>query len=281
MTPYRLAIVGAGWRTEFFLRIAAAIPGRFEIAGLVVRNEEKARVLEETWSLPTFRTPDELLNGAGSPEFWVSSVSYAANGEVNRQLLRTGLPIFTETPPAATLEEMVELWHETRACGGRIQVAEQFHRQPHHAARIATVRGGRIGDPHTAYVSLCHGYHGTSLLRRYLGLGFEEARIVGMGWTDRVIDCGGREGPPADPGIRESPQQIALLDWGNGKNGVFDFTSVQYFSPVRSQRVAIRGERGEIVDHTLFAYNDEGHGIVLPFQRLVAGANGNLEGDHL
>src|SRR3569833_1389494 len=122
MTPYRLAIVGAGWRTEFFLRIAAAIPGRFDVTGLVVRNEEKARVLEETWSLPTFRSPGELLASARAPELWVSSVSYASNGAVNRQLLTTGLPIFTETPPAATLEEMIDLWHETRACGGRVQV---------------------------------------------------------------------------------------------------------------------------------------------------------------
>src|SRR5688572_14384877 len=135
MTPYRFAVVGGGWRAEFFLRIAAALPGRFELAGLVVRNPERARALEATWGCRTFRTPDALLE-AVQPEFWVNSVSYAANCEVNRALLRTGLPILTETPPAATLEQMRELWAAVQEQGAKVQVAEQFHRQPHHAARI-------------------------------------------------------------------------------------------------------------------------------------------------
>src|SRR5436190_18611347 len=46
MQPYRFAIVGAGWRAEFFFRIAAALPERFHIAGLVVRDPEKGRRVE-------------------------------------------------------------------------------------------------------------------------------------------------------------------------------------------------------------------------------------------
>ncbi|MFN3648928.1 MAG: Gfo/Idh/MocA family protein [Armatimonadota bacterium] len=279
MQPYRFAVVGAGWRTDFFLRIARELPERFELCGVVVRSPEKGEVLEARWGVPTFRTPEALLQ-AVSPELWVSSVSYAANGEVTLSLLETGLPILTETPPAATLEEMQALWRRVREVGGRVQVAEQFHRQPHHAARLEAVRQGHLGPVHTAYVSLSHGYHGTSLIRRFLGVQFEPARIVGTGWTDRVHDSGGREGPPVNPGIKDSPQQIALLDFG-GKQAVFDFTSVQYFSPIRAQRVCIRGEKGEIVDELLRTYNAEGEPITVPFLRRAAGPNGNLEGHHL
>jgi predicted dehydrogenase len=280
LEPYRYAIVGAGWRTDFFLRITAEMPERFALLGLVVRDPDRGRAVEERWGHPTFRTPEALLEKL-RPEFWVSSVSYAANFEVNMQLLRTGLPILAETPPAATLEQMRELWRAVRSRNGRVQVAEQFHRQPHHAARIAAVGQGRIGPAHTAYVSVCHGYHGTSLIRHLLGVEFEEARITGAGWSDRLLDPGGRDGPPADPEVVESPQQIALLDFGGGRQAVFDFVSAQYFSPIRTQRVAVRGERGEIVDHTLHAYSQEGHPITLPFRRHAAGANGNLEGGHL
>src|SRR5205085_3972485 len=59
---------------------------------------------------------------------------------------------------------------------------------------------------------------------------------------------------------------------------------VQYFSPLRTQRVCIRGERGEIVDDVLYAQPEGRLGrdaFALPFQRRVAGANGNLEGCYL
>jgi predicted dehydrogenase len=280
MQPYHYAIVGAGWRTEFFLRINAALPERFSLAGVVVRRPERARELEAKFGVRTFPTPEALLE-AVRPEFWVASVSYGAKFAVNRALIETGIPLLTETPPAAGLEEMEQLWETAQQHGARVQVAEQFHRQPLHAARLAAVRAGRIGTAHTACISLCHGYHATSLLRMFLGVTFEEARIVGMGWTDRVLDSGGRDGAPREPEVKDSPQQIALLDFGDGRHGVFDFSSVQYFSPLRAQRVCVRGEGGEIVDQTLSTLSAEGDPISLPFERKVAGPNGNLEGHHL
>jgi predicted dehydrogenase len=280
MEPYRFAIVGAGWRTEFFLRIMAALPERFRLEGLVVRDPEKGRRVEEQWGCPTYRTVQELLERV-TPEFLVASVAYSANFEVNRALLETGLPILSETPPAATLEQMWELWAAVAERGTRFQVAEQFSRQPHHAARLTAVRQGRIGPVHKAYVSVCHGYHATSLIRHFLDAGFAEARIVGVTFTDRVLDPGGREGPPASPQVQEHGQQIALLDFGGGRQAVFDFVGVQYFSHLRNQRVTVRGERGEIIDHVLYTQTERGEPIRLPFQRHMAGPNGNLEGHHL
>jgi predicted dehydrogenase len=280
MEPYRFAIVGAGWRTEFFLRIVAALPERFRLEGLVVRDAEKGRRVEEQWGHPTCRTVPELLARV-RPEFMVASVAYGANYEVNRALLETGLPVLSETPPAATLEEMQQLWEAVTSRGARFQVAEQFTRQPHHAARLAAVRQGRIGLVHKAYVSVCHGYHGTSLIRHFLNVGFAEARIVGISFTDRVLDPGGREGPPDAPVVKEHGQQIALLDFGGGRQAVFDFVGVQYFCPIRNQRVTIRGERGEVIDQILYTQSDRGEPITLPFHRHMAGPNGNLEGHYL
>ena len=85
MNPYRFAIVGAGWRTEFFLRIAAAIPERFRLEGLVVRDAAKGQRLTKQWGHVTYRTVPELL-AAVQPEFLVSSVSYAANYEANAEI---------------------------------------------------------------------------------------------------------------------------------------------------------------------------------------------------
>src|SRR5438132_3957940 len=247
MEAYRFGIVGAGWRTEFFLRISAARPDRFQLVGLVARDAEKGERLTRRWGHRTYRSVDELLAHT-TPEFLVSSVSYAANYEVNRRLLETGLPVLSETPPAATLEQLRELWQAVSERQGRFQVAEQFTRQPLHAARLAAIRQGRIGRVHKAYVSVCHGYHGASLIRHFLDAGFDDVRATGMMFTDRVLDPGGREGPPGNPEVREHPQQIAILDFGGSRQAIFDFVGVQYFSPIRNQHVAIRGERGEVID---------------------------------
>src|SRR5947207_3225072 len=101
--PYRFGVVGAGWRAEFFLRIVAAMPERFELLGLVTRNQEKGALVEQRWGVPTYRSAEAFLD-AHSPEFVVGSVSYHANFEVNLRLLDLGLPLLSETPPAATLE---------------------------------------------------------------------------------------------------------------------------------------------------------------------------------
>ena len=87
MNPYRFALVGAGWRAEFFFRIAAALPERFQIAGGVVRDAEKGRRVEERWGHATYRALAGLLE-AVRPEFLVGSVAYGANYEVNRALIR-------------------------------------------------------------------------------------------------------------------------------------------------------------------------------------------------
>src|SRR5688572_26434990 len=212
MEPYAFGIVGAGWRAEFFFRIAAALPERFRVVGVVTRDEEKGRGIEGRWGWRTFRTAEALLEASGEAEFLVASVSSAANYEVNRRLVELGTPLLSETPPAQSLEQMTALWELVQRTGARVQVAEQFHRQPLHAARLTAIQAGRIGRAHTAYVSVCHGYHGTSLIRRYLAMDCEQVRVVGAGWTDRVLDPGGRNGQPAEPEVKALGQQMALLE---------------------------------------------------------------------
>ena len=61
MKPIEFAIVGAGWRAEFFLRIARTLPDRFRIAGMAVRNGERGKAVEAAWGVSTFCDIDGLL----------------------------------------------------------------------------------------------------------------------------------------------------------------------------------------------------------------------------
>lgn len=49
MNKVEFGIIGTGWRTEFFLRIAKALPERFEISSIMVRDESKGKALEQKW----------------------------------------------------------------------------------------------------------------------------------------------------------------------------------------------------------------------------------------
>jgi hypothetical protein len=59
---------------------------------------------------------------------------------------------------------------------------------------------------------------------------------------------------------------------------VFDFTGSQYFSWIRSPRLLVRGERGEINGTTFRFLGDYRTPVTLELKRVDAGQDGNLEG---
>lgn len=270
-------IGGAGWRAEFYLRIAAALPERFRVVGLVVRNAEKAQAAAK-WGAPIFETPDAML-AAEKPAFVVTSVPSAANAGLLAELSRRGVAVLSETPPAPDVAAMSALTPLIRS-GARIQIAEQYPFQPLHAARIALVDAGRLGAVSQAQVSLAHGYHGMVLLRRFLGIRFECPAITARRFASPIVAGPGRKGLPTEERIGQSAQEIAWLEFG-GKLGVFDFTGDQYFSWVRSPRLLVRGDRGEINNEEVRYLVDFLTPVHLRLERRTAGENGNLEGYYL
>ena len=66
-----------------------------------------------------------------------------------------------------------------------------------------------------------------------------------------------------------------------GWNYLFDFAGDQYFSAIRGQRLLVRGERGEIVNHGAVYLQDRRTPVSVEFIRHSAGPNGNLEGNYL
>lgn len=268
-------IVGGGWRAEFFMRIARALPERFYVSGVVIRNEEKGRAFEEQWGVPTFRSTEDLLKQTIS-SFVVLSVPVSQTPELIKQLVRQGVPVLSETPPAADLEQLNQLYQDIGP-DARVQVAEQYAFQPLHAARIAIVQSGLLGTVSQAQVSAAHGYHGISIMRSLLGIRFEDAQIRGFGFSSPIISGPNREGDPTQEKTSISNQVIAHLAFGD-KLGVFDFTGDQYFSWIRSERVLVRGNKGEINNTRLAYLQDFRTPIQLELRRLNAGENGNLEG---
>jgi predicted dehydrogenase len=237
MEPIKFGIIGGGWRTTFFLQIARQLSERFQVGGLLVRNAEKRQELEARWGIPAYRTLDELLS-VPNLQFVVVCVSWPATPEFLKELAARNIPALAETPPAPDLEGLISLVPLIKA-GAKIQVAEQYQFQPLHAARLALARSGKLGTITQAQISIAHGYHGMSLMRKFLDTRFDSVTITAQSFTAPLVAGISFDGQlPAEEKIEPSRQVIAYLDF-HGKLGIFDFTYDQYFSWVRSPRMNV------------------------------------------
>jgi len=272
-------VVGTGWRTEFFLRVANALPEQFRCVGVVTRDAAKHADWARALNTTLYESLDEML--AADPLFAVTSVPWDVNPGVIEDLTGRGVPVLSETPPARTIPEMEALYGLVQG-GAKIAVAEQYHLQPHHAARLTLANSGVLGTVSYTSISLAHGYHGISLIRRALGVGYEAPTITARAFTSPVMAWMDRSPVPEKEEITESTQTLAWLDWGD-KLGVFDFVPQQYWAPYRGQRVCVRGERGEIIDDqvTYVAADDYPTVTHARLERHYTGVNGNLEGHAL
>jgi predicted dehydrogenase len=281
-SPAHFVLVGgAGWRAQFFLSAARELPHLFRCTGMLIRNPEQARAVHATWGVPVYQTLDALLDH-GQPTFAVVSVPRTAAPDILAAIARAEVPILCETPPAGTLDELLKL-HALVKQGARIQVAEQFTFQPAHAARLAIIRSGLIGDPTYAHLSASHGYHNISLLRHYLGIGYEPVTIRAQKFTQKIIKGPHRAGPPQKEELIDCPHVLATFDFGS-KQALYDAAENQHRSLIRTNHTLIRGPRGEINDNTVKYLPPTEDGYLNPITthliRHDAGQDETLEGYH-
>ncbi|GAA0133791.1 hypothetical protein YSY43_06310 [Paenibacillus sp. YSY-4.3] len=277
MKPVKFSIIGgAGFRAQYFLRIAEALPERFRVSGMVVRNESKARAMEEQWGVTSYRSLEQLLKSE-SPDFIVVSVSGSAGMEYLFKLAEAGIPALMETPPAPDLEGLEVLHDRLTATGARVQVAEQYHFHPIEEARLALIHSGRLGRITETTVSISQLYHGVSLIRKMLGITFEEVKIRGMRFQSEWVQGPTRQGPPTEDAMIPLQRDLAWLDFGD-RLGIYDFTKDQHRSWVRSNHLSVRGERGEIFDSRILIQQESTIPLQMELKRINKGELENQEG---
>jgi predicted dehydrogenase len=243
--PARFAVVGTGWRAQYFLRLAGLLPDRFEVAGVVGRSSESAERVGARWNARPF-TSLEAMVAAGRPEFIVTALPWGTAPVVAEAAVALGLPVLSETPPAPDLDGLRALWSAVGA-SGLVQVAEQYHLMPSHASRLALARSGAIGTVTSCQISSTHGYHAAALIRAYLGVAFEPATISARRFIAPLINPLVRDAWTDDAEPKDAATTIATLDFG-GRMGLYDFTDNQWHNQLRSRRLLVRGSAGEIED---------------------------------
>lgn len=280
--PGTFAIVGSGWRSEFFLRLARQAPAHLRVSGVVTRSAERGAEVEAAWGVPTFRTVSALLAATRS-DFVIPSVPWPVTPAVTEELVRAGATVLAETPPAADLDGLRALWAAV-GDSGRVQVAEQYMLMPGHAVRGELVRRGAIGEVGSVQMSSTHLYHAVSMIRSLLGVGFAPATVLAQSFSSPLADPMDRDGWTDDAEPKPAETVLATLDFGGGRMGLYDFTDNQWWNPLRSRRIVIRGSLGEIVDDTLVRLVDPRSVVESRLLRRRAGVDLNLEGvdlDHI
>lgn len=280
MKPVKFSIIGgAGFRAQYFLRIAQALPERFQVSGMVVRNADKGKEMEAKWGTPTYRTLDELL-GNEQPDFVLISVSPTQSLDYMLKLAERGIPTLLETPPAPNLKGLQVLHEQLTLRGARVQVAEQYHFHPAQQARLALIQSGQLGKISETTVSISQTYHAVSLIRKMLGITYEDVRIRAMRFQTQWVQGPTRSGPPTEDKLVPSQRDLAWLDFG-GRLGIYDFTKDQHRSWTRSNHLSVRGERGEIFDNRVLIQQESCAELRMELKRMNRGELENAEGYYL
>lgn len=273
-TPTRFVVVGAGYRARYFWDLATAIPG-LECAGVIARTPRDLPV-------PRYASLAEAV-AAAEPDFVITSLPRSVTPDFVVEAAGRGIPVLAETPPAADVASMTELWHAV-GDSGLVQVAEQYPLLPSHAARLKIARSGIIGDITQAQVSSTQTYHAVALLRAFLGLGRVPVSITARAFTAPLLSPMSRERWTADNEPAPTRDTIALLDFGDGRSGLYDFTDGQTRNPLRRRRTLVRGTLGEIDTDTVVRWAGPQTVITTPIQRRQTGHDLDLDGydtDHL
>lgn len=258
----RYAVIGAGWRSEFYLRIAALMPEKFEVSGIYIRNGQKRGEFQRKYKVKITESLEELLSL--DFDFAVSCVSKDQISEMLKILSEKDIPVLTETPVS------------DKSLSGRIQVSEQFHLMPKNQALKKIIESGILGDITQVKLSCCHDYHAVSLIRFFLNTGFEIPKIKSFSLCDSVSRYNGRNGRLKTPQIVNSEEKIRIYQFKN-KTAIYDFSYEQYFSDIRRSQIIIRGTNGEIIDNSC-TYLKGNIPVTFDIKRNSSGQNENLDG---
>lgn len=242
--PIRVAIIGTGKRSSYmYAPILKALPEEVTLVSVWGRSENSARRLGEALGVPWYTEVDKLVRET-APQIGIVSVSYAANGKVGLMAVEAGLHVLVETPIAHDLDEADAMIAAAQARSLKIEVAEQFHRRPLEQVKLALIASGLFGKVYTSFSDFAgHGYHGISVLRSYLGFAANPVRVTG---AVQQYDLAAHWAMNAGTrGPRTETQEHGIIEFEDGRLGIFHWTSVGYDSALRWFRSSrFMAERG-------------------------------------
>ncbi len=231
-TPLRVVLIGGSKRSSYMYRtILRGLCGEVELVGVWARSAESARRLGEETGVAWYTDMEQLVRET-APQIGIVSVSYAANGQVGLMAVEHGMNVLLETPIAHKLSEADAIIAAAAARGLHIEVAEQYHRNPREQIKLKLIASGLFGRVYSSFNDFCcHGYHGASVLRSYLGFDARPIRVTGaVGHYDLGPHYSWLSGKRES---RSEEQEHGVIEFEGGRLGIFHWTSLGYDCPLR------------------------------------------------
>lgn len=270
MNKITYSIIGGGWRAEFYLRIAALVSDRFSAACICVRNKERAKRIAEKFDVTVVDTIDKLKKIPC--DFIVNCINKDDISKLSLSLAAEGYGVLAETPVCTSSEQAKNLIKNFNP-KYKIQIAEQFHLKPMYQAIKRIIENGIIGNVNYINISVAHEYHAMSLIRFFLNS--DNGKLISRTeFNSPILHTNFRNGEVDNKTYQDSRHTIKIFDFG-GKAAVYDFDAEQYFSPIRTDHLLIRGDRGEIENDTVRYFNQDNK---FAESKIVQHKSGNLDG---
>lgn len=280
MGKYHFIIIGSGWRSLYYVRIAKAMPDILRLDAMYCRTQEKADKMAEEFSIHTTTSIEECVGY--KPDFAVVAVNKTSICDVSIEWMDRGITVLSETPAALDMDSLKKLYryHMSDDKTDKKQVvAEQYREYPYNKARINLVNSGVLGDISCLNISIAHEYHGFSLIRAYLGIKPDENYTVsGKIYEFPTTQTLTRYDKFTDGRTAPKKRCVAAFEFESGKVAWYDFDSEQYRSPIRKNMIKVQGVRGELINNELYYLDENNLGrketIVTDINKVMTG-NGN------
>lgn len=260
MDKMKFIIIGSGWRSLYYVRIAKALPDIFELCAMYCRTEEKAQKIAKEHHIHTTTSIEECIGY--KPDFVVVAVNKTSIAEISMEWMRRGFTVLCETPAALDAETLNKLW-DMHNRGYKLVVAEQYTRYPEHSALLKVIDRNIIGEPDCLNISLAHEYHGASLMRAMLKVSADTGfTVTAKTYTFPTTETLTRYDSYKDGRIADKKRCVASFEFADGKVALYDFDSEQYRSPIRKNTLKLQGSRGEIVDRTVYYLDEKNEPVI-------------------
>ncbi|HEX2915356.1 MAG TPA: Gfo/Idh/MocA family oxidoreductase [Chloroflexia bacterium] len=232
--PVRVALLGASKRSRNVygpLIKSLALSGEVELVAVWSRSQESASQLGAALNTPWYTDIEKLVRET-APEIGVVSVAYSANGQAGLMAVEHGLNVLLETPIAHNLQEADAIIAAAAQRNLKIEVAEQFHRRPLEQIKLKLLASGLFGKVYSSFNDFAgHGYHGISVMRSYLGFDAVPVRVTGAVKSYDLAPHWSRLGNTR--GARTETQEHGMIEFEDGRLGIFHWSSIAYDSALR------------------------------------------------
>ena len=278
MKQLKIGFIGVGWRAHGYMRVIREFRHRMEVSGVLVRSAERAAQMETEYPGKVDQELEHFLKR--EHDFVMVLVPKEHVLYYIRELMKAGIPVLSETPPGDGVKELNECYALRNELGGKIQVTEQCHLRPYYQAVLKLAGDGRLGEIHNVGMGMLHDYHAMSVMRKIMGLTYENAVIDAKEYYFPVHYHCGREGIHAEnpSKVVKDHRKRADVVFENGKVGFYDFSDEQYFNYFRTRHLCVRGTLGEIFDYDTAFLGQNGLPCPGKIQRDELGQYENLEG---